>query len=288
MITQHKDAKKINQYLRYGLKWSLPVAIVLLIGAYLAWSLAYWVYSRPRDAILPFADDFESADLRHWQRFGWRQLCCQHSMTVVADPQDSQGHAARFELKRGDPHVRGSARSEVRLPAAHLHSTYRYAFSIWLPDEWQADAAPALLVQWHSVTDKLLLEAGISPPLRVSAVGDQWIVENMWDSNWVSRWQGQKDEHVDGYRVLWKGPLERGRWVRWQFLVHWSWQPDGRIEIIKDGLPLMTAHGPNTYRDLIGPYMKAGLYVPRWADPAEPLRLTHRVVLMDNIEFSRH
>lgn len=273
--------------MRLFIKWSIPFLVALMVGAYLAWSLAYWVYSRPRDAILPFADNFESADLRNWQRFGWRQLCCEHSMTVVAAPQNSDGHAARFELKRGDPHMRGSARSEVRLPAAHLDATYRYAFSIWLPEDWQADPAPTLLVQWHSVSDKLFLEAGVSPPLRVSAVGDQWVVENMWDSAWISRWQGQRDEHVDGARLLWTGPLERGRWVTWQFIVHWSWKQDGRIEIIKDGLPLVTANGPNTFRDLIGPYMKAGLYVPRWADPKEPLRLTNRVVLMDNIEFSR-
>ena len=268
-------------------KWWLRGVAALALAVHLVYSLSYWAYSRPRDDLLPFADNFESADLRHWQGLGWQQLCCAHSMAVVRDPGGASGHAARFELRRGDPLVRGSARAEVRLPAAELGATYRYAFAIWLPPDWQADAAPAMLVQWHSVADKLLLEAGVSPPLRVAAVGEQWIVDNIWDSARVSHWPGQRDEHPDGARLLWSGPLERGRWVRWEFVVRWSWQGDGLVEIIKDGVPLVRASGPNTYRDLIGPYMKAGLYVPRWADASEPQRLRQRVAYIDDIVVER-
>lgn len=268
-------------------RWWLGGLVGLALAAHLAYSLVYWVYSRPRDERLPFADGFESADLRQWQGLGWQQLCCGHSMTVVADPGGGSGHAARFELRRGDPQVRGSARAEVRMPAAELGATYRYGFALWVPADWQADAAPAMLVQWHSVADKLLLEAGVSPPLRVAVVGEQWIVDNIWDSRRVSHWPGQREEHPEGARLLWSGPLERGRWVRWQFVVRWSWQGDGLVEVSKDGVLLVRASGPNTYHDLIGPYMKAGLYVPRWADAREPQGVRQRVAYVDDIVVER-
>lgn len=264
-------------------KWWLPSVAALALAVHVVYSLVYWVYSLPRDGLLPFVDDFESADLRHWQRLGWQQLCCAHSMAVVNEPGGGSGHAARFELRRGDPFVRGSARAEVRMPAATMGGTYRYAFAIWVPTDWQADTAPAMLVQWHSVADKLLLEAGVSPPLRVAVLGERWIVDNIWDSARVSRWPGQREENPEGGRLLWSGPLERGRWVRWEFVVRWSWQDDGWVEIVKDGISLVRAGGPNTYRDLIGPYMKAGVYVPRWADANEPQGPRQRVAYIDDI-----
>lgn len=272
---------------RLPLRWWLPGLLLLGLAAHLSWGIVYWVYSWPKDSLLPFADDFESGDLRRWQGLGWQQLCCEHSLTVVADP-DGEGRSARFELRRGDPPVRGSARAEVRMPAAQLGGTYRYAFRVWLPPDWEADPAPAMVVQWHSVVDKLLLEAGVSPPLRVVVIGEQWIVDNIWDSARVSRWPGQRDEHPQGARLLWSGPLERGRWVRWEFVVRWSRQGDGLIEVSKDGLPLLRASGPNTYRDLIGPYMKAGLYVPRWADPGASAGPARRIAYIDDIRVERY
>jgi Polysaccharide lyase len=268
-------------------RWWLPLLLALAVVAHLAWGGLYWAYSWPRDGLLPFQDNFETGDLRHWQRIGWRQLCCAHSMTVVPDPERPGGQSARFELRRGDPLMRGSSRAEVRLPAAEMHGTYRYRFRVFLPPDWEADPAPAFLVQWHSVADKLLLEAGVSQPLRLATVDDRWIIDNIWDSDWVSRWQGEREERRGGARMLWSGPLERGRWVNWEFVVRWSWQDDGLIEVFKDGQPLLRASGPNTYRDLIAPYMKAGVYVPRWALAGEPVTLPRRVVLIDDIALER-
>lgn len=268
-------------------KWWLPAVLALAFGAYQAYALAFWVYSLPQDKLLPFSDNFESADLRHWQGLGWQQLCCAHSLTVVADPQAADRHAARFELRRGDAHQRGSARAEVRLPAAEMGATYRYRFRVWLPADWSTDAAAVTLAQWHSVSDKVFFEGGLSPPLRLAALGDQWVVENIWDRAWVSKWLGQKTEHPEGARRLWSGPLERGRWVAWEFVVRWSWQGDGVVEVLKDGQPLVHASGPNTYRDLVGPYMKVGIYIPLWAIDGEPVTIKQRVAYFDEIGFER-
>src|SRR3712207_7218840 len=45
--------------------------------------------------------------------------------------------------------------------------------------------------------------------------------------------------------------------------VRWSADGTGQIEIWKDGRRIAVRDGPNTYNDLLGPFFKLGLYVPR-------------------------
>jgi hypothetical protein len=245
----------------------------LLVTGYLALGFGYWIYSLPKDELLPFRENFETGDLRQWDRLGWKQLCCEHSLRVVTDPVRSGRYAARFELVRGDPLVRSNQRAEVRLPAATMGQEYRYMFSVFLPADWVADSLPTNLVQWHSVSDKLLLEGGPSMPLRLAVIGDRWIIDNFWDSKWVTKF-AYMPEHPEGNRLLWSGSLDRGRWVNWEFHVRWSWQGDGLVEVLKDGALVVHATGPDTYHDLVAPYMKFGVYVPAWsvAEVQSPVR----------------
>ncbi len=248
-----------------GLRWrTLSVGVIALgVAGYLALGFGFWIYSLPQDDRLPFREDFASADLRQWSRLGAKQLCCEHSLRVVADPLRPGRHAARFELDRGDPLVRSNQRAEVRLPSATMGDQYRFAFSVYLPPDWVADPIPTNLVQWHSVSDKLLLEGGPSMPLRLAVIGDRWIIDNFWDTKWVTKF-AYLPEHPEGNRLIWSGPLERGRWVDFDFRVRWSWKDDGRIEVRKDGVVIAQATGPDTYHDLVAPYMKFGVYVPGW------------------------
>ncbi len=267
-------------------RWWLGLAGLLVLG-HLAWGLGYWAYSWPRDHLLPLADDFSSGDLRHWQRLGWQQLCCAHSLRLQTDPLDATTQAARFELRRDDPPVRGSVRAELRWPGTHLQRSYRFRFRLYIPPDWAADRLPVTLVQWHSVSDKLLFEGGPSPPLRLVVIGEEWLIDNLWDPHWVTKWPLQVERNVNA-RLIARGALERGRWLDWEFRVFWSWQDDGRIEVFKDGVALASASGPNTYRDVVAPYMKFGLYVPRWADPQAASAVRQRVAWFGAVGMALH
>lgn len=260
--------------------------MILCAVIHLGVSLAFWIYSLPKDELLPFREGFESGDLRQWDRLGWKQLCCDHSLRVVTEPIRSGRHAARFELVRGDPLVRGNQRAEVRLPAATMGREYRYAFSLYLPADWVPDPLPTNLVQWHSVSDKLFLEGGPSMPLRLAVIGDQWIIDNFWDSKWVTKF-AYLPEHPEGNRLVWTGPVDRGRWVDWEFRVRWAWEGDGLVEVRKDGILVAHASGPNTYHDLVAPYMKFGVYVPAWS--VEELRspVRRRVAFFDDVAVDK-
>ena len=258
----------------------------LALAAYVMLGVGYWIYSLPKDDMLPFGDGFESGDLRQWDRVGWKQLCCEHSMRVASQPVRSGQFAARFELNRGDPLIRGNQRAEVRLPAAAMGQEYRYRFSVFLPADWVTDPLPVNLAQWHSVSDKLLLEGGPSMPLRVAVIGDRWIIDNFWDSKRVTKF-AYLPEHPEGNRLLWSGPVDRGRWVDWEFRVRWAWQGEGRVQVRKDGVVVADASGPNTYRDFVAPYMKFGVYVPAWSHDEFRSPIVQRIAYFDDIGFDK-
>ncbi|CAN5304303.1 polysaccharide lyase [soil metagenome] len=261
------------------------MAAVAVLG-YLLVGVGFWIYSLPKDELLPFREDFQSGNLSQWNRLGWRQLCCEHSLRLVSDPMRPDRQAARFELNRGDPLVRSNQRAELRLPAANMGAEYRFAFSVYLPPDWTADDMPTNLVQWHSVSDKLLFEGGPSMPLRLVVIGDRWIIDNFWDSKWVTKF-AYLPERPEGNRLIWSGGLDRGRWVDWEFRVRWSWQPDGLIEVRKDGVMVARAVGANTYRDLVAPYMKFGVYVPAWTVAEWKSPVSQRVAYFRNIAVDK-
>lgn len=278
-----------NQRFRGG-RWTVGRVILWVLVAavltHLLYGAGFWLYSLPSDDVLPFADDFEQGDLRRWDRLGRKQLCCAHSMQVVVDPANPAGHSVRAELRRNDPLMRGSRRAEMRLPSVHAGVEYRYAVSVFLPLDWASDPLPVNLVQWHSVSDKILLEGSPTMPLRLVVVDNRWVVDNNYDSKWVTKWPLQP-EVFDGGRLLHESPLDRGRWVNWEFRVRWDWRSKGGAQVFKDGRLVGQAEGPMGYRDLVAPYMKFGVYVPAWADPAQASALDRRVAYFDNIVFEK-
>jgi len=258
----------------------------LLLAGYLGYGPLYWAYSLPSESWLPIEDGFESGDLRLWQELGRRQLCCEYSAQVVADPVHASGKAARFELRRDDPFMRGNKRAEMRLPAARMGDDMVYALSVYLPPDWRDDPLPVNLFQWHGVPDKLLFEGGASQPLRLVVIDHQWTIDNLWDANRVTKVPLLR-EHPQGRRVLWSGPIETGRWVDWEVRVRWAYDAGGLVEIRKDGKLVASEAGPNTYNDFIAPYFKFGVYVPSWSYDFLTSPVNLRVAFFDNVHVHR-
>ncbi|HYD32176.1 MAG TPA: polysaccharide lyase [Azospirillaceae bacterium] len=264
----------------------LAALAALPIAGYAAYGLGYAWYNAPSDDDLPFTADFETGNLDQWRWSGAMQLCCGHSAQVVADTARDGRHAVRMTLRRDDPLMRGSKRAEFRLPSNTFGETYRYAFSVFIPVDWQPDHNGVLLAQWHNVPDIIFGEDAVPPPLRLYVKGDRMSVEVRWDAHPLSR-HPLRDEQTDGFAVVWVGPLETGRWIDWSFDVRWSWGDDGLLEVSKDGTVIVERHGPNAYHDLIAPYFKMGVYVPVWADENRPAEMTSRTVFFDAVDVRR-
>ena len=80
--------------------------------------------------------------------------------------------------------------------------------------------------------------------------------------------------------------LTPGTWTEWTFHVRWSPDDDGFLKVWKDGEPLVDIAGPVGHRDLIGPYMKAGVYVPGWKDIGREENVQTRALYFDLVAAS--
>ena len=238
-----------------------------LLGAiatiYVAAVALYYGYSRPWPLARSFNATLAHGNLSEWDWTGARQLCCAWSARVVDNIVGAR--AVRVELRADDPHERGSTRAELRFKSAHFGATYDYRAKILIPPDWQADPLPTTLLQWHNVPDVFLLEAGTAPPLRLAVIDNEFLVVNVWDRRRISRFPRQ-DITTEGFQLLARAPLARGRWSDFRFRVRWSTGADGRVEVWLNGHQIGARRGPNAINDVLAPYYKFGIYVPAWAD----------------------
>ena len=242
-------------------------ALVALLLGHLGYGLAHRLYNAPSDGDFSLVSDFESGDTAVWNEQGVVQICCEDSLEIVTAPVRRGRYAARFNLRRTDPDVKGGRRAEVRTKAARWGREYWYAFSIFLTSDWPVQQAPVTVAQWHAVPDVWLAEAGNPPPFRLLIEDGQWTLAAIWDSKRVSRtWF--TTFVPDGYTLKRIGPVDDGRWSDWRFRIRWSYGDDGLVEAWKDGQLAFRRDGANAYNDAFAPYLKVGLYIPRWSTPS--------------------
>lgn len=211
------------------------------------------------------------------------QTCCDHSSEVVRGVSGSIGFARRFELRTTDALVRGSFRSELRLRPNHLREDFWYQSRIFVPADWTESSTPVVAMQWHNTRDFFLGESGNIPPLALDILRGEWRIVKAWDKRWISP---ETPPRVQGHQVVASVPLSPGTWSEWTFHVRWSPDSDGFVQVWKDGRLIADVPGPIGHQDLIGPYLKAGIYIPGWKDKGRETAVSKRVLYFDLIAAS--
>jgi hypothetical protein len=130
-----------------------------------------------------------------------------------------------------------------------------YAFSIFVPPDWEPLSRNEVVAQWKHTNDEDLGETEGSPPLALRIERDDWLINCRWDSRRAS-----DKEHPEGKAKIVRARLARGRWTDWAFRYRTSYREDGLVEVWKDGRPLARRAGPNCYNDEVGLYFKWGIY----------------------------
>ncbi|MGI6454067.1 MAG: polysaccharide lyase [bacterium] len=235
--------------------------------------------SRTEHDALIFTGDFESGDLSGWNR----ETCCDHSVNVVQEPVRAGKYAVRVEVRRDDPDVSSSKRSEIKQPREPQVKCERwYGFSIYLPEDYIQDHLPEIVTQWHGSPDMDDGEVWRSPPLALITQNGNWRINWRWDADKI-----MKSNRSDGNEYQDIGPYEKGKWTDWVFHVKWSWEDDGLIEVWKDGEKVMDYHGPSAYNDDHGVYFKTGVYKWVWKRSSEnnPSTTDVRVIYLDEYRF---
>ena len=264
----------------------LGLSLISVLG-FIGYGMAHAVFNWGGGLTFPVTNNFEEvveSNAPKWEG-GYRQLCCEHSAQISKEYRREGTNSVRFELNYADPKVKGSKRSELRLAAPKFEEDYWYRFSIFVPETWVDDKIETTVVQWHAVPEKIIMEGGRNPPLRIGIVDNEWVIDNFWDSRRITRLPYQPDI-AEGYSVLWRDKLQKGTWVDWEFRIRWSYKETGIVEVWKNGLSIVTNSGPNTYNDLLAPYLKVGLYVPAWGDEGVQPKTKKREIYFDEVGMS--
>jgi len=221
---------------------------------------------RKRQGLL-FESDFEDGELKRWKTSG-------NAPTVSQGPARAGKHAMRTSLDRRQDQV--SYRTEVSGPKAKIGKEYWYGFSIYLPEDYRPDRIWEIVAQWHGVPDFDAGENWRNPVMALSTTNGRW--------SWVSRWDAKRNTFASGKREYGGardydlGPYRQGVWTDWVIHVKWSYEPDGVLQVWKNGARLIDQKGPNAFNDRHGPFFKMGLY-KGWRDPNRPGDAVSRRVL---------
>jgi len=268
-------------------KWGGWLALLGGLAALAAWILVFKIITLPWGE--PVAIGFEpgepSAKGELQLVFGDAdyalQACCKGSTFLLRDPRRGGSQVRGFRTRPTDAHVKGNFRSELRLRPNAVGETVWYRASVLVPGDWRASDMPVIAMQWHGSKDFFLLEPGKYPPLDISIRGERWQVTKSWDHRIVTT--KTPTGNVEGIAEIGQAPLVRDRWLTFTLRVHWSSTAEGSTEVWLDGRKIADDHGANAHRDLIGPYMKVGSYIPGWGYRGTEPGITERTLLFDDI-----
>jgi hypothetical protein len=265
----------------------LLFGLFCLLFAHVVYSAAYYAWNWDFGGSTEVSDNFDAGNLETWRRNGDVQLCCPHSAVFVNSERKPGSLALRFRLQTDDTDVKGSRRAELRLKAAPFGQDRWYFASLRVPPDWVGSPEPTTVLQWHAVDDKILGEISRSPPLRLLIQDREWAIVSRWDARPITGLPLLRDPVLGEEKVLWKGPLDIGLTTDWLFRVRWSHVSDGIVAVWKNGTQIVCREGANTYNDLIGPYLKVGIYVPIWK-AATDRKTTSRELIVERVRQSAY
>ena len=147
---------------------------------------------------------------------------------------------------------------------------YWIGFAIYLNDDYQFPEMSDIVFQTHGVPDFHLGEGYRNPILSLTVTGlqetpdPQWAISILGDSRTVTPSSGLRyTTNIDANLSSVKGDI--GRWVSWVIRYKHTYNPDGYIDIWKDGQLVYNENGIRTaYNDLKGSYLKMGSYKWSW------------------------
>lgn len=237
-------------------------------------------------------NSFESElDLEKFKNNGseyWALL--PHSAQIVPTPNREErtgSNSVKFTLKESDWDV--TNRSEIGLQSVPADSEYVYRFSTFLPESYVADPSHEIIAQWHAKPDFHLGEpwSGAGPVLSLNIADGNWLLDSRWDSRQIMKSKEQREGPKEGPKVSAEGSesieldnYQTGQWTDWVFRVKWSLEDDGFIEVWQNGELVWSRTGPNRYNDLLGPYLRMGVYKPAGWEEAQ---VTQREVYYDDL-----
>lgn len=207
--------------------------------------------SGPRNNLL--MEELYNDGTLHTLISGYKQTggsCCLWSQNLSDSVFNSPDSSMRFEVRRDDPFIANSPRSEENIQSKFepaLNFERWYGLKIFFPTDYLRDQAAEIVTQYHDYGS-----TG-SPPVA------------MWTQS----------DHLKlalfGAPYQDYGLIPKGTWVSFVYHIIWDTDPadngaaEGLIEIWMNGVKMTTKAGANTPGGLLyGNYMKIGIYKWPW------------------------
>ena len=263
--------------------------VILLVGLTSAVLLSFLIYSNwhigARESVAVDFSPSHSPAASEWDMLLGRSeyvlhVCCQHSSRSIPAFRDARGPVRMFEVRDTDPPVRLGYRAELRLRPDYMGHDRWYQGRIFVPADWVNVGAPVIAMQWHATRNIFLGELGTLPPLALAIHQGAWHLSKAWTKHWYAG----TDRPVEGVRDIAKVALTTGAWSEWKFHVRWAPDETGFIKAWLNGKPVVDEPGPIGYRDLFGPYLKVGVYIPAWSSTGPEPNIATRVLVFDVAE----
>jgi hypothetical protein len=200
---------------------------------------------------LAWTGNFETGDFSQWTNpYGTAYHALPGRVTVVSDPVDEGNYAARFELHAGEKlnqNWSGELAQILTWTDEGAGQEWWWSFDVMFDPTWPTTQGWCVFAEWHQTG-----AAGIPQgpaPINFECKGDQFrlIVRGGDEPNWV-----QNIIPIPGF--------ERGVWHHFVFHVKWSPDPDGFVEVWRNGdLVIPLTNMRTSYRNQ-GLYPKFGIY----------------------------
>lgn len=203
---------------------------------------------------------------------GWNitdQTCCSYSATLSSDFARKGGKSMRIELRRGDPLISSSARSEIEPDAGSSNSATSeawYGFSMYVPSDWFVSTNPESPIQFHQ-----------QPNVSGSEPVGLWIDGANWEQM-ITKGLNVGNTYVTG------PPVIKGAWTDVVMHIKWDAGTNGIVQTWINGVQFCDYHGITNFPGQ-GYYAKVGAYKWYWQDASTKDNGTSRIYYFDEFRI---
>lgn len=205
---------------------------------------------------------------------GWNlkdQTCCAYSAAISSDFARHGTKSMRVELRRGDPLISSSARSEIEPDAGSSTSATSeawYGFSMYVPSDWLVSTNPESPIQFHQQPD-----VSGSEPVGL------WIDGANFEMM-ITKGKNVGNTYITGPAVV------KGAWNDIVLHIKWDAGTNGIVQAWVNGKQFADYKGITNFPGQ-GYYAKVGAYKWYWQDNStkETPGLTSRIYYFDDFRI---
>lgn len=223
--------------------------------------------------------DWDTATVFTSKGFYPYAVCQPYGATIVNDASIRCSKCIRFEIHAEDPLCAQGKRASIYWPYDAVKAAENYQWDEYIPTDYTTYDYRA---EGHFALSKYSGNGPGSGILHLWVEKGRWVFVQEFDS--VNALTNARLKIVK--KDL--GAVVGGKWIHWEYRVHFAKGNAGKVEVYKDGVRVVNLTGTNcnvVNGEVIKHFPRWGIYKWPW-NTGGPYSPNKRVVYMDNIRIS--